>query len=47
MELQPKLVIADGSNYKTDIDRWQDSAEKFNVKFHSTWEDGAFIFPED
>ncbi|MFO7745547.1 MAG: ComEC/Rec2 family competence protein, partial [Psychroflexus sp.] len=45
--IKPKQVIADGSNYKTDIERWQASAERFNVKFHSTWEKGAFVLPEN
>lgn len=47
LNLKPLQVIADGSNYKTDIARWRASAEKFKVKFHSTWEDGAFVFPKN
>ncbi|MBZ9628753.1 ComEC family competence protein [Psychroflexus sp. CAK1W] len=42
-ELKPKQIIADGSNYKTDVERWQASAKEFDVKFHSTWENGAFV----
>ncbi|NEV94422.1 ComEC family competence protein [Psychroflexus sp. YR1-1] len=44
-DLKPKQIIADGSNYRTDIERWQTSAKKLNVNFHSTWEQGAFVFP--
>lgn len=43
LELKPQLVIADGSNYRSDIERWETSANKFSIKFHSTWEDGAFV----
>ena len=46
-DLKPKYIIADGSNYKTDVDRWKKSARKLNLKFHSTWEDGAFVISED
>ncbi|WP_322962863.1 ComEC/Rec2 family competence protein [Psychroflexus montanilacus] len=46
-EIKPKQIIADGSNYKSDVERWQNTARTFNVKFHSTWENGAFIFPKD
>ncbi len=45
--LNPKQIIADGSNYKTDVNRWKTSAIKSNVKFHSTWEDGAFVFSKN
>lgn len=46
-EIKPRQIIADGSNYKTDIERWQVSAKKSNIKFHSTWEDGAFVFAKN
>jgi competence protein ComEC len=46
-DLKPKQVIADGSNYKTDIERWRNSAQLLGIHFHSTWEDGAYVFPKD
>jgi competence protein ComEC len=46
-DLKPKQVIADGSNYKTDIERWRNSAQLLGIPFHSTWEDGAYIFPKN
>ena len=46
-DLKPEFIIADGSNYKSDFDRWKNSARKFNLKFHSTWEHGAFVLPKD
>ncbi|SDG45585.1 ComEC/Rec2 family competence protein [Psychroflexus sediminis] len=44
-KLKPRLIIADGSNYRTDVERWQTSAKKLKVNFHSTWERGAFVLP--
>ncbi|WP_378185770.1 ComEC/Rec2 family competence protein [Aquimarina sp. W85] len=41
--LKPKLIIADGSNYKTDINRWQETCIQLNIPFHRTDHDGAFI----
>lgn len=46
-DLRPKQVIADGSNYKTDIERWRNSAQLLGIPFHSTWEDGAYVFPKN
>lgn len=43
--LQPKLIIADGSNYKSYVLRWKRSCQNFDVKFYSTATDGAFIYP--
>ena len=36
-------IIADGTNYKSDIDRWKASCRKRKIPFHSTYEKGAFI----
>ena len=41
--LQPKLIIADGSNYKSYINRWQKTCEKQKTPFHSTQQNGAYI----
>ena len=42
-DLNPGLVIADGSNYKSLVERWKRSCEKQGISFHSTSEEGAFI----
>ncbi|WP_127846083.1 ComEC/Rec2 family competence protein [Psychroflexus aestuariivivens] len=42
-DLQPKMIIADGSNYKTYVERWKSTTKNAGIDFHSTWEDGAFI----
>lgn len=41
--LQPKQVIADGSNYKSYINRWKESCKKQNIPFHQINKKGAFI----
>lgn len=41
--LKPTLVIADGSNYKSDIARWKKSCEKQRIPFYATGEKGAYI----
>jgi len=41
--LQPKLIIADGSNYKSYIQRWKATCLKEKLPFHQTSEKGAFI----
>ncbi len=41
--LCPLYVIADGSNYKSYLDRWEKSCRKHNTPFHRTDKNGAFI----
>ncbi|MEZ4792740.1 MAG: ComEC/Rec2 family competence protein [Gelidibacter sp.] len=41
--LQPKVVIADGSNYKSYVQRWKSTCEKQKTPFHGTYEKGAFV----
>jgi len=41
--LQPKMIIADGSNHKSYVKRWKKSCTKKNIAFHFTGTDGAFI----
>jgi competence protein ComEC len=41
--LQPELVIADGSNYKSYLARWKATCIKRKRPFHQTNEKGAFI----
>lgn len=41
--LKPKLIIADGSNYKSYIKRWKATCLKEKLLFHQTNEKGAFI----
>ena len=42
-QLKPIGVIADGSNYKSAVERWQKTTEALNIPFHHTGTDGAFI----
>ena len=41
--LKPKLIIADGSNYKTYQERWKSTCVKQKIPFHQTSEKGALI----
>lgn len=41
--LKPKLLIADGSNYKSYIQRWEATCLKHKIPFHATGEKGAFV----
>ena len=41
--LQPRFIIADGSNYKSYIKRWKGTCLKEKLPFHQTYEKGAFI----
>jgi competence protein ComEC len=41
--LQPELIIADGSNYKSYLARWKATCIKRKRPFHQTNEKGAFI----
>ena len=41
--LQPKTVIADGSNYKSYVAKWEQTCIKNKTPFHSTMQNGAYI----
>jgi len=41
-QLQPKTIVADGSNYTSDIKRWQETCAQKKVPFHHTGKKGAF-----
>ena len=40
--LNPSLIIADGSNYKSYASNWEKVAIKNNISFHDTRKKGAF-----
>tara|TARA_B110000046_G_scaffold40089_1_gene44291 strand:- start:12164 stop:14179 length:2016 start_codon:yes stop_codon:yes gene_type:complete len=41
--MQPKQIIADGSNYKSYVSRWRIVCEKEKIPFYYTGENGAYI----
>jgi competence protein ComEC len=41
--LQPKMIIADGSNYKSYINRWQKTCGEKKINFYDTSKMGAFV----
>ncbi|MEP2239322.1 MAG: ComEC/Rec2 family competence protein [Maribacter sp.] len=42
--IQPNEIIADGSNYKSYIDRWKTTCIKNKIPFHYTGEKGTYYF---
>jgi competence protein ComEC len=40
------LIIADGSNYKSYQERWQQTCIAKKIPFHQTSKKGAYIFKE-
>lgn len=43
--IKPKHIIADGNNYRSYVEQWQQTAKRFDVPFHSTYEKGYFSLP--
>ncbi|HEX8577030.1 MAG TPA: ComEC/Rec2 family competence protein [Flavobacterium sp.] len=41
-DYNPKLIIADGSNYKSYVALWERSCEKYKIPFHATAEKGFY-----
>jgi len=42
--IHPKIIIADGSNYKSYIAKWRKTCAKRKLPFHYTGEKGAYYF---
>ncbi len=40
----PKMIIADGSNYPSAVQRWKETAKNKKLPFHATAEKGAYLF---
>ena len=40
--LNPKIIVADGSNYHSYVSRWAETARKQKARFHHTGKSGAF-----
>lgn len=45
--IKPQLIIADGSNYKSYLIRWEFSCLKQNIPYHLTGREGAFVLKND
>lgn len=41
--LHPKIIIADGSNYKSYLEDWEQTCLKNKTPFHNTLKKGAFV----
>jgi len=42
-KLQPKYIVADGSNYFSYVKRWEETAIKKKIPFHHTDKKGTFV----
>lgn len=42
LELQPKIIVADGSNYPSLVEEWEQICTKMKIPFHSTNEKGYY-----
>nr|WP_298791932.1 ComEC/Rec2 family competence protein [uncultured Allomuricauda sp.] len=42
--IQPKVILADGSNYKSYILKWKQTCNNKEIPFHSTSEKGFYVF---
>lgn len=42
LDFKPRIIIADGSNYKTYIERWKSTCNKQKIPFHATGEKGFY-----
>ncbi|MCK0130324.1 ComEC family competence protein [Flavobacteriaceae bacterium F08102] len=42
-DIRPKQIIADASNYPTEVMLWEKTCKTYNIKFHYTVRDGAFL----
>ncbi len=45
LTIRPKQIIADGSNYKSYVERWKKTCSKNKIPFHYTGEKGAYYWP--
>ena len=43
LTLHPKLIIADGSNYRNYIQQWESTCKKEQIDFYNTSKKGAFV----
>jgi competence protein ComEC len=42
--IHPKIIIADGSNYRSYVARWEETSQNQGLPFHYTGEKGAYYF---
>jgi competence protein ComEC len=42
--IQPKMIIADGSNYTSIVNKWKETCVKKKLPFHYTGEKGTYYF---
>jgi competence protein ComEC len=45
-KIRPRIVVADGSNYKQFVERCKATCISLGLEFHATREKGAFLYPQ-
>ncbi len=45
--IRPKMILADGSNYRSYVNRWEQTCLKRKLPFHFTGEKGAYLFTSE
>ena len=43
-QMHPDIVISDGSNFRSYSKCWRNSCKKVGIKFHDTFQNGAFVY---
>jgi competence protein ComEC len=43
-KLKPKQIVVDGNNYKSYVERWRETSQKYKISFYNTYEKGALSF---
>lgn len=46
-KLKPKQIVADGSNFKSYVNRWETTCNKMKIPFHYTGQNGAFLLKKE
>lgn len=44
-KLKPKIIIVDGSNYRSTAEDWEKEAAKLQIPFHNTYTSGYYRWP--
>ncbi|MBD3583142.1 ComEC/Rec2 family competence protein [Flavobacterium selenitireducens] len=47
MKYRPEIVVADGSNYRSQIEYWKRTCQKRKIPFHATAEKGFYCLKDD
>jgi competence protein ComEC len=43
-EVEPRMIIADGNNWKFLVERWKNTCIRYDIPIYNTAKSGAFIY---